>query len=180
MELSGNHIYLKPLDIQDAQALLELEVNNQEFYQTFSPEREEDFLTLEYQTDLIRRSMEQREADKRYSYGIFLKTSGQMIGNIGLSFVVRGPLQSCMAGYSLDRGHNGKGYTTEAVRLIVDYAFRELQFHRITAEASPQNIGSVRVLEKAGFHQEGLARKNVKINGKWEDHLVFAIINEED
>ncbi|AKP46456.1 Ribosomal-protein-S5p-alanine acetyltransferase [Bacillus smithii] len=35
----------------------------------------------------------------------------------------------------------------------------------------PQNIGSIRVLEKAGFHKEGLSKQNVKINGKWEDHL---------
>jgi len=43
-----------------------------------------------------------------------------------------------------------------------------------------QNIGSIRVLEKAGFHKEGLSKKNVKINGKWEDHLHFAIVNPDD
>lgn len=41
----------------------------------------------------------------------------------------------------------------------------------------PHNIASIRVLEKAGFHKEGIALKNVKINGKWEDHQVLAIIN---
>ncbi|EHL78567.1 hypothetical protein HMPREF1015_01517 [Bacillus smithii 7_3_47FAA] len=44
----------------------------------------------------------------------------------------------------------------------------------------PQNIGSIRVLEKAGFHKEGLSKQNVKINGKWEDHLHFAIVNPND
>jgi len=44
----------------------------------------------------------------------------------------------------------------------------------------PHNIGSVLVLEKAGFQKEGIARKNVKINGKWEDHQVLAIISEKD
>jgi ribosomal-protein-alanine N-acetyltransferase len=44
----------------------------------------------------------------------------------------------------------------------------------------PHNGGSIRVLEKAGFHKEGIAKKNVRINGKWEDHQVLAIINPDD
>ncbi len=83
-------------------------------------------------------------------------------------------------GYFLDEKHNGRGFTTEAVQLIVDYAFAELQLHRIEAGVMPHHSGSMRVLEKAGFHKEGLARKNVKINGRWEDHQVLAIINPED
>jgi ribosomal-protein-alanine N-acetyltransferase len=44
----------------------------------------------------------------------------------------------------------------------------------------PHNIGSIKVLEKAGFHKEGIAKQNVKINGKWEDHQVLAIVNDND
>jgi ribosomal-protein-alanine N-acetyltransferase len=66
------------------------------------------------------------------------------------------------------------------VRLIVDYAFEVLKLHRIEAGVMPHNIGSIRVLEKAGFHKEGLSKKNVKINGRWEDHLHFAIVNPND
>ena len=43
----------------------------------------------------------------------------------------------------------------------------------------PDNIGSMRVLEKAGFQKEGIERKGVKINGKWEDHQIFALIEED-
>ncbi len=69
---------------------------------------------------------------------------------------------------------------TETVRLVVDYAFHELKLHRIEAGVMPRNLGSMRVLEKAGFHKEGIARKNVKINGVWEDHQVLAILNPDD
>ena len=44
----------------------------------------------------------------------------------------------------------------------------------------PHNMGSLKVLQKAGFEIEGLSRKNVKINGKWEDHHLLAIINPKD
>ena len=44
----------------------------------------------------------------------------------------------------------------------------------------PRNIGSMRVLEKAGFHKEGIERQGVKINGRWEDHQVFAILSQDN
>lgn len=52
--------------------------------------------------------------------------------------------------------------------------------HRIEAGVMPHNVGSIRVLEKSGFHYEGIARKNVKINGQWADHQELAIINPKD
>jgi len=119
-------------------------------------------------------------ADKQYPFGIFLKETDELIGDVTLMEVLRGPLQSCFIGYMLDRDYNGKGIMTEAVGLAVDYAFGTLKLHRIEAGVMPHNLGSMRVLEKAGFHKEGIARKNVKINGKWEDHQVLAIVNEEE
>ena len=93
---------------------------------------------------------------------------------------MRGPLQSAVLGYALDQKHNNKGYTTEAVELVVGYAFRKLALHRIEADVMPGNDASIRVLEKAGFHKEGIALQNVQINGEWQDHQVLAIINPRD
>lgn len=89
------------------------------------------------------------------------------------------PKRSDINGFfnSLDQEHNGKGYTTEAVNLVVNYAFEILNLHRIEAGVMPDNLGSMRVLEKAGFHKEGIAIKNVEINGRWEDHQILAILN---
>ena len=56
----------------------------------------------------------------------------------------------------------------------------KVKLHRIEAGVMPRNLASIRVLEKAGFHKEGIARKNVKINGKWEDHQLLAVINPND
>ncbi len=80
----------------------------------------------------------------------------------------------------MDKEHNAKGYTTEALQLVVDFAFRELKLHRIEAGAMLDNIASIRVLEKVGFKKEGIAKGNIRINGKWTDHQILAIINSLD
>ena len=96
---------------------------------------------------------------------------------MSLSEIVKGNFQSCWIGYYLDRNHNGKGYMTEAVTYTADYAFKELGLHRIEAGVMPHNEASIRLLEKAGFEKEGIARESVRINGKWEDHLILSRIN---
>ncbi|WP_440602825.1 GNAT family N-acetyltransferase [Bacillus sp. GB_SG_008] len=180
MELKGSRILVKILEDNDAEKLLDLELKNRDFFQTYTPLRECDFYTLEGQLDRIRKNKEKKDLDELYSFGIYVIETEELIGNITLTEVLRGPLQSCYIGYYLDQNHNGKGYMTEAVRLVVSYAFNELKLHRLEAGVMPHNIGSIKVLEKSGFHKEGIAKKNVKINGRWEDHQVLAIVNDKD
>ena len=108
------------------------------------------------------------------------KTITLLINNLNLFHIFRGPLQSCLIGYLMDKQFNGKGYTTEAISLAVRYAFDEAKLHRIEAGVMPWNIGSMRVLEKAGFNKEGIAQKSVKINGKWEDHQMFSMLSDNN
>lgn len=178
MKFTGNHVYIRFLEMTDAKAMLDLHERNRDFFQTYVPLRGEAYFTLEKQLENIKKGVEDRERDQAYAFGIFEKETEVLVGSVSLTEVLRGPLQGCFIGYYLDENYNGQGYMTEAVRLVVDYAFRELQLHRIEAGVMPHNIRSMRVLEKAGFHKEGIARKNVKINGVWEDHQVLAIVNE--
>nr|WP_313897340.1 GNAT family protein [Bacillus cereus group sp. BfR-BA-01380] len=157
-----------------------MESKNRDFFQLYTALREDDFYTLEGQKERIRKGNEKQELDEQYSFGIYLNETGELIGSVTLSGVLRGPLQSCFIGYNLGKHHNGKGYMTEAVKLVVSYAFDELKLHRIEAGVMPHNIGSIKVLEKSGFHKEGIARENVKINGRWTDHQVLAIVNDND
>lgn len=179
MQVNGEKIYVKPVEESDAHSLLGLEVKNKDFFQIFTGLREESFYTYQAQVDRIKNAMESQKEDKGYLFLIYLQGSGQVIGEVFLSEVVRENLQSCWIGYFLDKDYNGKGYMTEAVKLVVKYAFQELQFHRIEAGVMPHNTGSIKVLLKAGFNKEGIARKNVKINGHWEDHQTLAIIKED-
>ncbi len=98
---------------------------------------------------------------------------------MSLSQIFHGPFRSCIVGYFLDEAVNGRGYTTEALGLVVGHAFGELGLHRVQAGVMPRNVGSIRVLEKLGFRREGLALRYLRINGVWEDHLLYAITAEE-
>ncbi|TKC20134.1 GNAT family N-acetyltransferase [Robertmurraya kyonggiensis] len=176
--LQGKRINLRPLTLADAERLLDLQIINRVFFEQFSMIRTEDYYTIAKQRELIEEWEQSVERDEEYRFGVFLDEN--LIGTINLFQVIRGSLQSAFIGYFLDQKHNGKGYMTEAVQLLVEYAFSELKLHRIEAGVMPHNIGSIRVLEKSGFHKEGIARKNVKINNRWEDHQVLAIINPND
>ncbi|MDQ3855278.1 MAG: GNAT family N-acetyltransferase [Chloroflexota bacterium] len=68
-----------------------------------------------------------------------------------------------------EREHWGKGYGTEAVRLITRFAFEELNLEKLQGEAVADNLGSVRAMEKAGYGQYGLARRHFFQNGRWAD-----------
>ncbi|MBY6036601.1 GNAT family N-acetyltransferase [Fictibacillus nanhaiensis] len=177
--LSGQNIYIRLLHVDDAEEMLQLLVENKEFFQKFAMERSADFYTLESQQKRLQTLVENAEQDMDYFFGIFTNED-DLIGTINLFAVMRGSIQSAFVGYFLDEKHNGKGFTTEALKMIVKYAFEELDLHRVEAGVMPHNKSSIRVLEKAGFEKEGLARKNVKINGKWEDHQLMAIINPAD
>lgn len=178
--LKAQNIYIRLLTLNDANDVLQFELDNQEFFQTYSMKRPSEYYTIDFQKDLINQKIEKAKKDIEYYFGIFKIDNDELIGTIGLFRILRDPLQSAIIGYSLSKNHNGKGYATEAVKLVLDYAFTTLKLHRIEAGVMPHNIGSIRVLEKAGFEKEGISKSNVKINGKWEDHQVLAIINPKE
>ncbi len=178
--MRGEKVHIRFLTLDDAEAKLQMELDNKEFFKEFSVITGEDFYTLLMQKEVIEQSTENREAGREYNFAIVENETGRLVGSINLFRIFRGPLQSSMIGYVVDKKFNGRGYATEAIRLAADYAFQELGLHRIEAGVMPHNAPSIRALEKAGFEREGLARKNVQINGQWQDHVVMAIINPED
>ena len=85
---------------------------------------------------------------------------------------------SCHLGYKLDKDFINRGYMTEAAREGIEIIFNEYGLHRVEANIMPKNPRSVRVVQKLGFYNEGLARKYLKINGKWEDHVHWVLLND--
>jgi [ribosomal protein S5]-alanine N-acetyltransferase len=170
--LQGERIMLRHLDADDAPALLAFMNENRDFLEQWEPAHEEGFLTLDAQAADIEAAAADAAADRRHAFGIFLDS--ELVGRIALSQIFRGIFQNAYLGYSIAERWNGQGLGTEAVGVAMEFAFGELGLHRVQAAVMPRNIGSIRVLEKNGFREEGYAVGYLCINGVWEDHRIFA------
>jgi ribosomal-protein-alanine N-acetyltransferase len=157
---------IRLLQPADAEELAALYAANREFLTPFEPERGDEFFTADFQ----RRRIE-RVGHDLWRWAIV--DGGEMVGMIALADVVRDALQLGNVGYWVDRAHNGRGLATSAVAEVIEFAFGEAELHRLEAGTLVDNFASQRVLEKNGFERFGLARKLLKVNGEWRDHVLF-------
>ena len=104
---------------------------------------------------------------------------GRIVGVMNLSQIARGNLQSAYLGYYTGEPYAGRGYMTEAMRLLLRQAFEVLKLHRIEANIQPGNHASIALVKRAGFVKEGYSRRYLKICGRWRDHERWAIIAED-
>ena len=171
-------IYISQLQYEEAEQLLTLRLRNRMAHQQYEPRYDEQFYTLEGQQQVLSRRLLEAQQDKAYMFGIYL-LDGSLIGQITLSNIVSGVGQFADIGYFIDQELQGKGYMSAAVGLILQFAFRALDLHRVQAAILVHNDRSRRVLEKNHFQPEGTARGFIMINGEWQDHQTFAILADE-
>ena len=106
-----------------------------------------------------------------------MRKTSRVVGLCGL--VLNGSEDQAEVWYLLAPSDWGRGFVTEAVRALVEHAFRDLGLHRVWASCLPANPASARVLEKLTFRREGLLRKNLRIQGIWNDSFLYALLAED-
>jgi ribosomal-protein-alanine N-acetyltransferase len=177
--LETERLLLKSITKADGERLYDFLMRNYEFFKPWSPLYEEDYDMIEHHTARAEYHEKDAESGKGIKFGLCKKEEPQkIIGTAALSNIIKGPFLSCFLGYRVDEKENGKGYATEGIKRAVEYAFIDLKLHRIEANIIPRNKASVRVVEKLGFTYEGLSKKYLQINGVWEDHLHYVLLNE--
>jgi RimJ/RimL family protein N-acetyltransferase len=107
---------------------------------------------------------------------VFIKENDKLIGDIGVHFIDE--LQAEI-GYTVSSEFQGKGYATEAVKEVINYLFKNLKKHRITASVDPRNLKSIELLDRIGMRKEAYFKKSVWFNHEWADDVVYAILEEE-
>jgi len=127
----------------------------------------------------IRLYQRDARADQAFAFFIFNNHDHQLLGGITLSNVRRGVTQSASCGYWVGKHHARKGVMAAALSLTVEWAFGEMGLHRVEAACLPDNIPSADLLLKCGFTEEGFARRYLRINGRWQDHRLFAILDSD-
>lgn len=113
-----------------------------------------------------------------FQFAIVDKTSGVLVGDCGLGMRTDEPVQATI-GYSFAREHQGKGYATEGVRAVLQYAFETLRLHRVTATADCRNMRSVALLERLGMRREAHAIECCWFKGEWSDEYSYAMLGRE-
>ncbi|MFD1031394.1 GNAT family N-acetyltransferase [Metaplanococcus flavidus] len=177
--LKGRLCYLRILTTEDAEEMVQLLLRNRTYWAIFEPQHRDSYFTAAVQREKILESIHQAKENREYSFGIFEPETDKLIGHISMYSIKRLPFLSALVGYSIDESYIGRGIATDAVKLVIAFGFEKLRLHRIEAYVSPRNAGSIRVLEKAHFNNEGLLREFLYINGVWEDHYHFAVLESE-
>jgi ribosomal-protein-alanine N-acetyltransferase len=136
--------------------------------------------TTDVTAELVMGWLEENKNPERNSYILSLEITEthQFIGLIAL-YMGKPKYKKGEVWFKMHANHWNKGYTTEALNRILQFAFTELNLHRIEAGCAVGNTASKRVLEKVGMIQEGLLRKNLPIRGEWVDNFKFAMLDTD-
>lgn len=176
LRLYGKNINLKILNVDDANDMLDYYIRNKEHLRRYEPSRDESFYSLEAQKQILVENYKQFLNGVGACFGIY--KDNKLIGKIQLSSIVFGVFKSGIVGYSMDRVYQGRGYMKEALKILMEYAFKEMGLHRIEASTLLDNVRSQGVLKSSGFMELGVNKKYLFINGQWKDHITFYKIIE--
>jgi ribosomal-protein-alanine N-acetyltransferase len=173
-------LILRSLTINDAEEFFHFRKRNAEFFKPWSPTYPVDYFSPDYHI----KNLAQIESDVLkgvlVQFGVYQQTyQKKMIGSVVFSNIIMGPFKSCFLGYRIDKDELNKGYATEAIIAGSKYMFNEKELHRIEANIIPRNIASIKAIEKAGFIYEGISKRYLNINGVWEDHMHYVLLNSE-
>jgi ribosomal-protein-alanine N-acetyltransferase len=179
--LQTERLLIRLADSDDAQELVEYDLRNADHLQRWEPARDPE---VRFDAGARARSLANgaaaAEAGRAY---LFLARSPDLgsgvIAVVHLSEVVRGVLQGCYLGYSVDAAYEGRGFASEAVGAVVRFAFRTLRLHRVMANYQPSNERSAALLRRLGFVPEGYARDYLFLDGAWRDHVLTSLVNPD-
>lgn len=161
----------------DAKAISIFYQENSTHLGHWEPLRSDGFHSVDaWAQRLVEREEEQVAGRSAYFTSFDAETQG-VIAICSLTNIVKGPFQACNMGYAISQSHQDKGLMKQLCLHVIDYAFNELELNRIMANYMPSNRRSENLLKNLGFEREGLAKKYLCINGKWEDHVLTSLIN---
>ena len=120
-----------------------------------------------------------REAKQRRCLPFALLVDGDFAGQVTVNNIVGGSAMFASVGYWIDQRHAGRGHMPVAVALAVDHCLSDLGLHRMEVAIRPENVASLRVVQKLGFREIGYAPRFLHIDGDWRDHQLFALTAED-
>jgi len=178
--LHGRRVVLRTLNDQDYDAWHEVRKRCRDWLLKWEPRSAHASHLAEDRRSFVSRcAIRERERQIGTGFGFGIFVDGRFVGEITLSSIQRGPLQSAYIGYWIDESAAGQGLMPEAVVTMLQYAFESLRLHRVEINIIPRNSPSRRVVEKLGLRFEGISERYLEIDGAWADHARSAVTAEE-
>jgi [ribosomal protein S5]-alanine N-acetyltransferase len=178
-DIRGERVHLRFPAMHDYAAWAELRALSRQHLTPWEPQWARDELTRSSFRRRLRHVQREVRDDLGYAYLIFAETPLTLVGGLNISNVRRGVAQTASIGYWIGSPYTGRGLMTDAVCAATQFAFATLRLNRLEAACLPSNAASARVLAKAGFRLEGRARQYLKIDGRWQDHDLYALLHDD-
>ena len=176
--LESGRVYLCPPTADDWKEWLEVRQKNQEYLAVYEPSWSARYAEQDYYLNRLEKQKIEWEAGRGAYFLIHHAKNHNIIGGVNLNNISMGAARYASLGYWLDHDYEGQGYMRESIASVIDYAFNTLELRRLNAACLIENNRSARLLQSLGFAEEGLAKKYLQINGAWQDHRLFGLINE--
>ncbi len=177
--VEGDFVRLRAPRMSDYREWVDLRAASRDFLQPWEPTWPADDLTRPAFRRRLSLYARDRDLGQGHAFFILRKPDDVIVGGINLRNIMRGVAQSGAIGYWAGEPHARQCYTLAALKTLTRFAFLTLGLHRLEAACCTDNEASRRLLMKAGFGYEGVARSYLKINGMWRDHLLFGLVTEE-
>lgn len=178
MELRAGRVGLRPLAASDARAWSEVRRRNADWLRPWEATVPPGDSSAPRTFRALVRDL-RRQARARRALPFAVTVDGVFAGQVTVTNIVGGSARWAQVGYWVDRRYAGQNVIPTAVALVVDHCLLELRLHRIEIAIRPENLASLRVVEKLGLTEVGYAKGYLHIDGDWRDHRLFAITTEE-
>lgn len=174
MQLETDRLLIRPITLADADDLFayrsDAKANK---YQGWIPKTREDAVQF-----IAKCSPSFNKPETWFQVIIIEKEAQEIIGDIGIHFFGSENKQVEL-GCTLNKSFQNQGFATEALKGVVSYLFTTLKKHRIIISIDPQNISSIRLVERIGFRKEAHFIESLWINGQWVDDIIYALIEKD-
>jgi [ribosomal protein S5]-alanine N-acetyltransferase len=169
----GSKTFLRHPRLEDFEQWRNLRLSGRAFLEPWEPLWQDDEFLLSSFRRRIGHYARLVADDTAYPFFIFGADQDTLQGAVTLSNVRRGVAQMATLGYWTGAQFANTGVMTDAMGAVIGFAAGELTLHRLEAACLPRNLPSLRLLQRLGFEREGLAKSYLKINGQWEDHVLW-------
>ncbi len=167
------NVSIELLSKENSQDVYFFEQENRVYFERTLPPRPGGYYDLDSFDSIMNELISEQKENKRYMY-IIRNSDNVMVGRVNL-FIMENELGTAELGYRIAEKETGKGYSTKAVALVLEKAFNLYGLEKVIAGTAKENKASQKVLSKNGFYFTKEIKKDICLNDKWVDTLVFEL-----